>query len=188
MIHPIQYPEQQFGNTCVLSFQPSPNDHWKICIPTHQLEDVINWFHFALNHCGLHRLLKTINMHLYHPKMRSVAECVTKNCDTCQRQKMPGPQYGHLPPQNSTLLSWEDKKGMVKMHHKNPTSSMHSCASTPSPTFLMPSDYAIKQLATSGCNLKIYGSQDTQDQFGAYTIVAPNSWVPIFKESSNVLE
>jgi hypothetical protein len=40
--------------------------------------------------------------------MHSVAERVTKNCDTCQRQKIPGPQYGHLPPQNSDLLPWED--------------------------------------------------------------------------------
>jgi hypothetical protein len=48
-------------------------------------------------------------MHLvYHPKMHSVAERVMKNCDTCQRQNNPGPQYGHLPPQNSALLPWED--------------------------------------------------------------------------------
>jgi hypothetical protein len=101
MIHPLQYPEQQFGNTLVLSFQPVPNGSWKRCVPTQQLEYVINWFHFALNHCGLHRLLTTINMHLYHPKMRSVAERVTKNCDACQRQKIPSPQYEHLHPQNS---------------------------------------------------------------------------------------
>jgi hypothetical protein len=74
-----------------------------------QLEDVTNWFHFALNNCGLHRLLKTINMHLYHPKMHSVVEHVMKNCDTCQREKLPGPQYGHLPPREAAFLPWEEK-------------------------------------------------------------------------------
>jgi hypothetical protein len=92
----------------VLSYRPTPDAQWRICIPTQQLEDVINWFHFALNHCRLHRLLATISMHLYHPKMRSVAEHVAKNCDTCQKQKVPGPQYGHLSPRNVSLLPWEE--------------------------------------------------------------------------------
>jgi hypothetical protein len=40
--------------------------------------------------------------------MRSVAECVTKNCDACQKKKLPGPQYGHLPPREAALLPWEE--------------------------------------------------------------------------------
>ena len=47
-------------------------------------------------------------MHLYHPKMRSVAERVTKNCDACQREKLPGPQYGHMPPRQANILPWEE--------------------------------------------------------------------------------
>jgi hypothetical protein len=49
---------------------------------------VINWFHFALNHCGLHRLLKTISMHPYHPRLHSIAECITKNCDVPTRNSL----------------------------------------------------------------------------------------------------
>jgi hypothetical protein len=67
IVHPLQYPEQQFGNTRVLSFQPIPNAHSKICIPTHQLEDVINWFHFALNHCGFHASTDCMNWHQWSP-------------------------------------------------------------------------------------------------------------------------
>jgi hypothetical protein len=104
MQHPLQYPEQQFGNTRVLSYKPTPTSVWKICIPTQQLENVVQWFHQALNHCGLHRLLKTISMHLYHPRLRVVAENVTYKCDACQREKLPGPQYGQLPPQEASIL------------------------------------------------------------------------------------
>jgi hypothetical protein len=104
MAHPLQYPKQHFGNIRVLSFQPAASFPWKICIPTQQLEDVINWFHFALNHCGLHWLIT----HLYHPRLRSVAERVTKNCDACQREKLPGPQYGYMPPGEANILLWEE--------------------------------------------------------------------------------
>jgi hypothetical protein len=61
-----------------------------------------------MNHCGLHQLLKTINMHLFYPCLLSVAESVMKNCDACQREKLPGPQYGHLPPREAALLPWEE--------------------------------------------------------------------------------
>jgi hypothetical protein len=108
LAYPLQYPEQQFDNTRVLSFQPAPNAPWKICIPMQQLEEVTSWFHLALNHCGLHRLLSTMGMHLYHPCLRSVAEQITKNCDACQREKLPGPQYGHMPPQEANILFWEE--------------------------------------------------------------------------------
>jgi hypothetical protein len=53
LAHSLQYPEQQCDNTCVLLFQPAPNAPWKICIPTQQLDEVTNWFHLALYHCGL---------------------------------------------------------------------------------------------------------------------------------------
>jgi hypothetical protein len=52
--------------------------------------------------------LKTINMHLFHPRLRSVAGSITKNCDACQREKLPGPQYGHLPPREAALLPREE--------------------------------------------------------------------------------
>jgi hypothetical protein len=47
-------------------------------------------------------------MHLHHPKLCSVTEEVTRNCNICQRQKLPRPQYGHLPPREGALLPWEE--------------------------------------------------------------------------------
>jgi transposase InsO family protein len=35
-------------------------------------------------------------------------ESVTKYCDPCQREKLPGPQYGHLPSRQAALLPWEE--------------------------------------------------------------------------------
>jgi hypothetical protein len=103
MQHPIQYPEQQFDNVQILSFKPNPTARWKICIPTQQLENIVNWFHLSLNHCGLHWLMSTMSLHLYHPRLRAVAECITKHCNACQKEKLPGPQYGQLPPRESNL-------------------------------------------------------------------------------------
>ena len=74
MQHPMQYPKQQFGDIHILSFQPTPESRWKICIPTQQLENITNWFHTVLNRCGFQRLLKTLNTHMYHPKLRATAE------------------------------------------------------------------------------------------------------------------
>jgi hypothetical protein len=108
LAYPLQYPEQQFVNICVLSFQPALNAPWKICIPTQQLEDVKSWFHLALNHCGLHRLLTTMGMYLYHPRLLSIAERIIKNCNACQQEKLPGPQYGHMPPPEANILPWEE--------------------------------------------------------------------------------
>jgi hypothetical protein len=106
LTNPLRYPEQYFGNTQVLTYLPTPNSEWKICIPTQQLQDLVNWYHKALSHCGLHRLLKTITMHIHHPNLRTTAENIPRNCDACQRQKLPGPQYAHLPPREAALVPW----------------------------------------------------------------------------------
>jgi hypothetical protein len=44
----------------------------------------------------------------YHPLLCHVAERITQNCDGCQHQKLPGPQYVHLPPCKAALLPWEE--------------------------------------------------------------------------------
>jgi hypothetical protein len=62
-----------------------------------------------------------------------------------------------------------------------------TCIDTVTNFLLMPSDYGTKQPVTSKCNLRIFGLLDIQDRFDAYTIVAPNLWVPIFNEYYNVL-
>jgi hypothetical protein len=107
--HPMRYPERQFGQVWLLTYLLTPNAQWKICVPMQQLCNLMQWYHQALSHCGLHHLLRTIMMHLHHPKnMQTIAEDITRNCDACQRQKLPGPQYAHLPPQEAALVPWEE--------------------------------------------------------------------------------
>jgi hypothetical protein len=47
-------------------------------------------------------------MHLYHPHLHHVTVQITQHCDACQCQKLPGPQYSHLPPHEAALLPWEE--------------------------------------------------------------------------------
>jgi hypothetical protein len=47
-------------------------------------------------------------MHLYHPRLHHVTEGITQQCNTCQHQKLSGPQYAHLPPHEAALLPWEE--------------------------------------------------------------------------------
>jgi hypothetical protein len=96
------------SSTQKLCFQNDPNATWKICISSQQLEELVNWFHLTLNHCGLYQLLTTIRMHLYHPRLRCVTERITQECDVCQHQKLTGPQYAHLPPCKTALLPWKE--------------------------------------------------------------------------------
>jgi hypothetical protein len=49
-----------------------------------------------------------ITMHLHHPGLHTVAEDITGHCDACQHQKLPDPQYTHLPPCKATLVPWEE--------------------------------------------------------------------------------
>jgi hypothetical protein len=59
--HPMQYPERQFGQIRLLTYLPPPNAQWKICVPTQQLCNLTQWYHQALSHCRLHRVLKNNN-------------------------------------------------------------------------------------------------------------------------------
>jgi hypothetical protein len=108
LAHPLHYPERQFGDIRLFTYLPQPDAQWKICVPTHQLRDLIQWYHQALRHPGLHRLLQTMTMHLHHPNMRAMTEDITLHCDACQRQKLQGPQYTHLPPREAALVPWEE--------------------------------------------------------------------------------
>jgi hypothetical protein len=59
--HPMQYPERQFGQIRLLTYLPPPNAQWKICVSTQQLCNLTQWYHQALSHCRLHRVLKNNN-------------------------------------------------------------------------------------------------------------------------------
>ena len=73
-----------------------------------------------LNHVGITRLWLTISTHFYHPNLRPCIEHVVHDCTICQRYKLSGPGYGHLPPCDAQLAPWDevvvDLIGPWKLH------------------------------------------------------------------------
>jgi hypothetical protein len=108
MVHPMQYPNQQFQGVELISFRPTPNAVWKICIPSQQLQALVAWFHQALGHCGMHRLNDSIGTHFTHPKLRRTVKTIVQNCHACQLNKLTGPGYGQLPPREATALPFQE--------------------------------------------------------------------------------
>jgi hypothetical protein len=108
MVHPLQYPNQHFQGIELISYQPTPNAVWKICVPSQQVQDLVTWFHQALGHCGIHRLNNSIGTHFTHPKLRETVEIAVQHCHTCQINKLTGPGYGQLPPREATALPFQE--------------------------------------------------------------------------------
>jgi len=48
-----------------------------------------------------------MNLHLYHRALRSRCEELISLCDTCQRYKLPGRGYGHLPARDTHVAPWQ---------------------------------------------------------------------------------
>jgi hypothetical protein len=107
--HLMQYPNQLFQGIELISFRPTPNAVWKICIPTQQLvQTLVSWFHQALGHFGVHRLNESIGTHFTHPQLRQTVENIVQHCHACQLNKLTGPGYGQLPPREATALSFQE--------------------------------------------------------------------------------
>ena len=79
---------------------------WRIAIPETLLDSIISWYHQILSHIGMTRLYKTISVHFYHKTLKSKIEAFIQSCDVCQRAKLPGIGYGHLPPRDALIAPW----------------------------------------------------------------------------------
>jgi hypothetical protein len=67
---------------------------------------VTKWFHTALNYCGLHWLLKTMGLHLYHPRLRILLQSESQRTVTyAKNRNYPG---HNMPPRQADLLPWEE--------------------------------------------------------------------------------
>jgi hypothetical protein len=47
LAHPIQYPEEQFGEIWLLTYRLLPNTQWKMGMLTQQVRNLIQWYHQA---------------------------------------------------------------------------------------------------------------------------------------------
>ena len=105
----LQYPKKDFGlNLHLICHIPNRNTAWKICIPETLKLPIIHWYHISLGHPGIQRLYQTIATHFHSVRLRDNVEHYIRNCDACQRYKLPGPGRGELPPRLANSIPWND--------------------------------------------------------------------------------
>jgi hypothetical protein len=72
------------------------------------VDDIIRFYHLALNHVGITRLHDTISLHFYHPHLKANIQKIIRPCDACQRYKLPGRGHGLLPPREALMMPWHE--------------------------------------------------------------------------------
>jgi RNase H-like domain found in reverse transcriptase/Integrase zinc binding domain/Reverse transcriptase (RNA-dependent DNA polymerase) len=95
-------------NVQVFCYIPFPGAEWKIYLPTSLLLDIVQWYHLALGHTGISRLVDTLRMHCFHPHLQRVCDNVVGRCDPCQRLKGLGRGHGETATREATVLPWQE--------------------------------------------------------------------------------
>lgn len=84
----------------------NPDTQWKIALPLNMIPQTIAFYHAILGHPGNKRLRESLQARYYHPQLRSF--CERHHCDVCQREKLDGPGYGHLPEREMHEAPWTE--------------------------------------------------------------------------------
>jgi transposase InsO family protein len=95
-------------NVHVYCYVPQPGASWKIYLPTSLLTDIVRWYHLALGHAGISRLVDTLRMHCFHPQLQQTCEQEVGRCDPCQRHKNVSRGHGETATREATVLPWRD--------------------------------------------------------------------------------
>jgi transposase InsO family protein len=85
-----------------------PNKPWKIYLPDALLPRAIQWYHLSLSHLGQSRLIDTMSMTFYHPKLRPTVIGMIQRCAVCQRYKNVQRGHGETAPREASLLPWSE--------------------------------------------------------------------------------
>ena len=80
----------------------------EICIPEKHLDTTINEYRQVLSHTGYVMIYGTISYLMYHPKLKERCQARILPRDSCQRTKVPGRGYGHLPPRDANNMPWQE--------------------------------------------------------------------------------
>ena len=102
-----EFHKKSFDEHELICYTPEGKDQetdWKICLTDSNVDVAIDWFHKFFNHPGSKRLLDGMHRY-YHPKLRSKINNI--KCDACQRYKVSGRGFGHLPPRDVIAAPWE---------------------------------------------------------------------------------
>ena len=79
---------------------------WKVYIPTELLKDTIHGYHLILGHPGKTKLYDSTRTLFYYSAMKNRID--EYHYDHCQRHKLQGRSYGHLPARGAILLPFEE--------------------------------------------------------------------------------
>jgi len=72
----------------ILCYRRHPDsDRWLVCVPLHQVDELITKFHVHFGHVGLKKCILAIRDVCYFRNLSGNVRRVVKSCDTCQRAK-----------------------------------------------------------------------------------------------------
>jgi Integrase zinc binding domain len=116
IINPQQYLVQPFG-TFQLLCNKKPNEvSWKINVPDALLPHIVTWYHSVLHHAGVSNVFCSLDAVFYYQNMhRAVEECICI-CAVCQRNKLSGPGYRELLPQDALFQPWYEVESTQSVH------------------------------------------------------------------------
>jgi hypothetical protein len=83
-----------------------PPASWRIASPESMLQPTIWWFHQITGHPGSKRLHIQISARYYHHDLRRMID--NYHCNHCQRNKLDGKGYGHLPECEIRTMPFEE--------------------------------------------------------------------------------
>ena len=107
-LYPQKYPTITLDGIDLICHMTNIGAPWCIVIPDTLLDPILLWYHEILSHIGMTRLYNTISVQFFHSLLKCRIETMIQSCDVCQRTKLPGMGYGHLPPREALVTQWLD--------------------------------------------------------------------------------
>mmetsp|Transcript_27581 Transcript_27581/g.40549 ORF Transcript_27581/g.40549 Transcript_27581/m.40549 type:complete len:847 (+) Transcript_27581:174-2714(+) len=104
-----QFPIKDIQGRPIMHFRPyanSPEEEWRIAIPSSLINRIVLWYHLVLGHVGSTQLYDTIRRRFHYPSLKQ--HCERFKCDVCQKNKQLGQGYGLLPPRLAPLMPWDE--------------------------------------------------------------------------------
>ena len=107
--YPDWYSRKRFNDVTNVLCYTKPGDdpaNWKIALPKELIGPTVKWYHQVTGHPGSKRLYEQIKQRYYHRDIRRYIDHF--NCDYCQRNKLDGKGYGHLPEREVRSIPFEE--------------------------------------------------------------------------------
>ena len=108
--HPEHYTQEVMahGSPPLVVHRAFPDAQPRIQIPDAMLDTIVRFYHMTMTHVGATRLYQTMAQFWIHKDLKATAENIALQCDTCQKSKLPGRGYGHLPPREAFVAPWHE--------------------------------------------------------------------------------